>query len=142
VSCEGSGQCVIVGAYRLTGGRIEAMSAVESGGAFKAFTEITAAPPNVSTAILRAVSCTPAGQCVAVGSYYDLTEHEHAYAVFRSAKGNWADATIMRNPPGAATIPLQGGTLNGVSCLSRGCTAAGFYTTAKGAQLPLAAIRP
>ncbi len=142
VSCEGSGQCVIVGAYRPKSGRILAMSAVESGGAFKAFTEITATPPNAFTATLAAVSCTPARQCVAVGYYYDLTEHEHPYAVFRSATGHWGHATVVQSPPGAATIPLQADGLDGVSCASRGCTAAGFYTSAKGAALPMAAARP
>ena len=140
VSCQGSGKCVIVGSYRLGNGQFQAMSAVESGGDFHHFAQVTATAADAF--FLAAVSCTATGQCVAVGTYTDPANHYFPYELMRSATGHWSRPAILRTPPGAATAASRALGLAGVSCFRRGCTAAGYYTTKAGALYPMAAIQP
>jgi hypothetical protein len=135
VSCAGAGACVIVGGYGP-----QALAAVESGLTFKPARLVTAVPPNESGAVLYAVSCTASGQCVAVGNYTDTTNREHSYAVIRAATGHWVDAALVRTPPGASTGIIGVNGLFAISCVIRGCVAAGFYTHSS-SNYPWAAIR-
>lgn len=140
VSCQNSSRCVIVGEYGTSGSGVQALSAVESAGAFSAAAEVTAVPPNEVTAVLGAVSCASTGRCVAVGDYADATGHYRSYAVTRSAAGHWSSAAVVPAPADASPDPAQEDTLDGVSCFTAGCVATGFYRTKADATDPMAAV--
>jgi hypothetical protein len=142
VSCPSSTKCVIVGAYTDTSGQIQPLSAVESNDVFKAATEITTVPPGELHASLYAISCKTGGPCVAVGTYADTAKSYHAVAFTRSATGHWGYGTIVVNPPDGMTGMTDADLLEGVSCVTRGCVAAGTYVTKAGGHKPMAAIEP
>lgn len=106
------------------------MVATETGGSFAAPTELTL-PANAGTgtpgAILFGVSCTSAGNCIAVGTYTDSSGHHQAMTATETG-GSFATATELTLPANAWTNP--GAYLTGVSCSSAGnCTMVGYYVT-------------
>jgi hypothetical protein len=117
------------------------MSAVEFGGHFSAFSQVKAVPTGAVIAGLHSVSCLPNGQCVAVGNFTASSGRNLAYSVLRSATGNWSHAAAVQEPRGALTTAMQVGLLDAVSCLTGGCTAAGFYRGKTFGQNVMAAIR-
>jgi hypothetical protein len=76
------------------------------------------------------VSCAPAGNCAAGGSYTDSHGHSQAF-VASQANGTWHAAIEL---PGTGTLNKGGGAVvNSVSCASPGrCAAAGSYTDRSG----------
>jgi hypothetical protein len=70
---------------------------------------------------LSDVSCTSATACSAVGNYFSSS-----HVTLPLAEGwNGTSWSIQATPvPGSAP-----GELNGVACISSGCTAAGAYVT-------------
>jgi hypothetical protein len=142
ITCRQDGHCVIVGEYRPTPNpHVQAMSAVEFGGHFSAFSQVKAVPPGAVIAGLHSVSCLPDGQCVAVGNFTASSGRSPAYSVVRSASGKWSHAAAVQEPRGALTTAMQVGFLDAVSCLTGGCTAAGFYRGTNFGQNAMAAVR-
>jgi hypothetical protein len=142
ITCSQDGHCVIVGEYRPTPNpHVQAMSAVEFGGHFSAFSQVKAVPTGAVIAGLHSVSCLPSGQCVAVGNFTASSGRSLAYSVVRSASGNWSHAAAVQEPRGALTTAMQAGFLDAVSCLTGGCTAAGFYRGSNFGLNAMAAIR-
>jgi hypothetical protein len=69
VSCTSVGNCVGVGRYQDTSGSTQAMAATETGGIWAQATGVTTpASPFGADGVLKAVSCTSEGNCVAVGT--------------------------------------------------------------------------
>ena len=127
VSCTSAGNCVAVGAYEDIYGHYQAMAATEAGGIWAQAADITL-PSNANhlNAMLDSVSCASAGNCVAVGGYYDSSSNLQAMAVTETG-GIWAQATEVTAPANALSNPDA--VLRGVSCTSEGnCVAVGDYT--------------
>ncbi|MGO9659934.1 MAG: hypothetical protein ACLP7F_16470 [Acidimicrobiales bacterium] len=90
---------------------------------------------------MNGISCPSAGDCTAVGQYYDGTDTLQAMAATETA-GIWEPAVEVQVPgePIEATGTLPGaqeaqskGILSSVSCPSAGnCTAVGFYVPSPG----------
>ncbi len=73
-----------------------------------------------------AVSCGPAGNCSAGGSYTTAHGHSQAFVVSQT-KGSWGKAEKV---PGTAALNAgRNAQINSVSCAPAGnCSAAGYYT--------------
>src|SRR4051812_13500918 len=85
--------------------------------------------PNVA---LSSVSCASAGDCSAVGSYTDSSDHRQGLLLSKSG-GTWARGVKATLPAGAGSKPSV--RLNAVSCPSAGnCSAVGSYTDGSGKQ--------
>jgi hypothetical protein len=142
VSCASVGHCTAVGAYHDTGGKVEAMIAVESGvGTWTAIGPVAAPAAAQSEVLLRAISCPSSGACEAVGTYQDSSSNHYSWAV-SVTDGTAAQGVTVTMPPGF--VPGQEEVyeygLEAISCPSAGvCTAAGGYPyTAAAAVAPVA----
>jgi hypothetical protein len=126
VTCTSAGSCVAVGGYLDNSGRQELMAVTESKGHWGRAVQV-AAPRNAAASggSLDGVSCWRPGNCLAVGTYADASQHVQALAVAESG-GRWARATEIAVPPNAGPDP--GARLTGVACsATASCTAAGGY---------------
>src|SRR5207302_1424514 len=77
VSCASAGNCSAVGNYNDSSGHPQGLLLRETAGTWATGVEVSlpasaASSPNVS---LRSVSCASAGNCSAVGDYYDSSSH-------------------------------------------------------------------
>ena len=134
VACTSVGNCVAVGSYYDTTFARDAMVVTESGGTWGSAVEVT--PPTVASsnefAELTGVTCTSAGDCVAVGRYTDASGRYQAMAATES-DGTWGTATEITPPTGAPSNASP--IVDSVSCTSAGnCVGVGNYTDS-GTQL-------
>jgi hypothetical protein len=139
VTCTGAGDCVAVGDYTDASSDDQAMTMTETDGTWGTAAEITppTGAPSDADPELESVSCASAGNCVAVGDYYDGSATQ-AMVVSESG-GDWGQATEITQP-GDASMSSPSGHLTGVSCTSQGsCVAAGFYRNSDGLDAPMAA---
>ena len=75
------------------------------------------------------LSCASAGNCTAVGSYFDSSGHLQG-VLLSETSGTWATGVQAPLPANAGTNPSA--SAYPVSCASAGnCTAVGGYTTAR-----------
>jgi hypothetical protein len=83
VSCASAGNCVAGGFYSDGSGHAQALVASEVSGTWRAAIEVpgTATLNANGNAWTNAVSCAPAGKCVAGGFYADSSNHLQAFAV-------------------------------------------------------------
>jgi hypothetical protein len=128
VSCSSDGNCSAIGTYNKGESSKDNTTPLgvlltEEAGTWGA--GVQALPPKNAVARpaevdMRAISCTSAGNCVAVGDYVTLTLIESMLLVERA--GTWQrgfEAAQPRNPAGGPNIQLSS-----VSCASQGnCTA-------------------
>jgi hypothetical protein len=133
VACTGVGDCVAVGSYTDTANRTQAMVAGETGGSWSQASELslpTGADTTPQFARLDAVFCASAGNCTAVGYYYDGSTHLQAM-VAGETNGTWGQASELSLPANAGSNPYA--YLTSLSCTAAGdCVAAGYYTTTGG----------
>ena len=127
VSCPRRGYCAATGSYTTSTDQNAMLAVTETRGHWARAVEVR--PPSGAAtplnAYLDAVSCTAAGDCVAVGAYATRSGDYEAMAVTES-RGSWARAARVAPPAGAAADPLA--ALNDVSCSSTGnCVAVGSY---------------
>jgi hypothetical protein len=141
LSCTGTGKCVAVGGY-FPSTTSHPLSVTESGGHWTAATLIRARPSGAVSPVLRGVSCTGIGSCVAVGDYNNASGAQLPYSLIRSASGKWSTAVTVRLPVGALTGASEFAALSAVSCVNGRCVAAGYYRTAIGGLSGMAATRP
>ena len=133
LACPKLGSCAAVGQFDDTAGHARAMAVTESGGTWhQAFQLVlpsdAAGVPLVS---VKAVGCSGAGNCVAVGSYRTKTGRFVPLSVAESG-GTWAHGQHITKVPANAASPASVG-LTSVACTSAGtCTAAGNYTLKAG----------
>jgi len=139
ISCTSAGNCTAVGTYEDSFGNGQASEAIETSGTWGQAAEITA-PLNAGTnpeALLYSISCTSAGNCVAVGSYLDSSSHVQAMEA-TEISGTWRQATEVTAPPNTASNPQA--ALKGISCTSPSkCTAVGQYLDSFGNGQAMAA---
>jgi hypothetical protein len=128
VSCPSGAVCIAVG------GSFNPTAAPTLAERWNGTTWSVQATPNPSGAQssqLRAVSCTSATACTAVGDYTDSTGTQRTLA----ERWNGTTWSIEKTPnPAGATAS----GLSGVSCTATACTAVGSYTDSTGTQLTLA----
>jgi hypothetical protein len=79
------------------------------------------------------VSCASAGNCTAVGTYFDSSSGNSQGLLLTQTAGTWATGTEAPLPANAASTPAV--KLLSVSCASAGnCTAVGTYIHSSGSR--------
>ena len=132
VSCGAIGECVAVGSYVDSSGHQQGLEIPESSTAWGTGVAAllpagAASNPAVS---LTSVSCASAGDCAAVGSYNDASNHTLGLLLSESS-GTWMTGLAPTLPADAASSP--GVSLTSVSCPSAGnCDAVGSYNDTAG----------
>jgi len=136
VSCASAGNCSAGGYYAdgVTGE--QALVVSEVNGTWGTAEELPGvAALNVSGgAAVNSVSCASAGNCAAVGRYWDGSRHTQAF-VDDEVNGTWGTA---EQAPGTAALNAGGyAPLLSVSCASAGnCSAGGYYTDGANEEQP------
>jgi hypothetical protein len=140
MSCPSPGNCTAVGTYVDKSAFSEGLLVTESGGTWG--NGVTAPLPATAYSVipgpgvdLTSVSCTSAGNCVAVGSYTDNAGNvlTGQGVIFMETNGSWATGIEAPLPAGANANPETG--LSSVDCVSSGnCVAVGGYTDNASAQ--------
>ena len=129
VSCASAGNCVAVGYYSDSSYNQQGLLLTEALGTWTATEAPLPAGAGGNVASLSSVSCPSAGNCAAVGYYYD-SSHNQQGLLLTEASGTWT-ATEAPLPAGAGTDPYV--SLSSVSCASAGnCAAVGYYTDSSG----------
>ncbi len=141
VSCPAVGACTAVGSYGVSEG-LAGFVVSGSGASWGQADEIT--PPgnagpflsgSSESSLLKSVSCTGSGACVAVGQYGDTTGALDGM-ITTEVDGAWSAATEISAPADlGAYAPFHTSVdLDGVSCVTVGtCAAVGSYSIATGA---------
>ncbi len=124
LSCSSAGNCVAVGHYAVGGSQYQGLLLSETSGTWGAGVEATP-PANADWSLfLEGVSCASAGNCTAVGWYFDSEGHQGL--LLSETSGVWGTGVEARMPANGGSEPDAG--LNGVQCASAGnCTAGGNY---------------
>jgi PASTA domain len=132
VSCPSAGNCGAVG-YYFDGsvGTFDGLMLNETAGPWAIGVE-AALPANAQAqngANLDDVSCSSAGNCAALGTYWDNSLGGLDGLMLTETAGSWATGVDAALPANAA----GGGLLKAVSCVSVGdCTVVGSYTDSSG----------
>jgi hypothetical protein len=126
VSCASAGNCTAVGSYIDGSNHQQGLLLKDTAGAWTAAKASLPAGAGTDPAVdMSSVSCSSAGNCVAVGSYFDSANHLQGL-VLTEASGTWQPGVVAALPGDAASNP--GVTLNSVSCSPDGnCAAVGSY---------------
>jgi ferredoxin len=138
VTCTSAENCVGVGSYVDVSADVQPMAVTESDGVWGAATELTPPTGSVATTAgykvsLNSVTCTSAGNCVAVGEYEEapgsLSPGYQEAMVVTESGGVWYTATEASLPGDADTSASdQYANLDAVTCTSVGnCVAVGNY---------------
>jgi Divergent InlB B-repeat domain/PASTA domain len=122
VSCPSPGNCSAVGEYYDRSG-LQGLLLTEAGGQWSVGVEAVL-PANAATANpevrVNSVSCSPAGNCTGVGSYFDSSGNMQGL-LLTETEGTWATGVEAPLPANTA-----GADLDSVSCASPGnCTVVG-----------------
>jgi hypothetical protein len=135
VSCASAGNCTAGGYYTDTAGHDQAMLITEAssawGHAVKAPLPSGAAAQPYAT--IESVSCASAGDCGAVGYYYDTSGNPQG-VLLTETSGAWKNVVKAVLPAGAAAKQSVV-SVDSVSCPSVGnCAAIGSYDDSSGGQ--------
>ena len=127
-ACTPDGSCLGAGGYAV-GSSGYPMAAAESGGKWRAATEILAQPPHAIGADLYSVSCASSRLCIGAGGYGTSTAGELLAYLVSYVSGRWKDAGTVRLPANATISPVRS-FFYAVGCASDGyCVAVGDYHT-------------
>lgn len=135
IACPAAGSCVAVGSYLDRVGITQLFADAELRGKWQRAVEVRkpATTAKNGIAVLTSVSCTGAGNCVAVGAFRSKAGQQ--FLAVRDAGGRWQQALGVRTPSTAAG-PDAG--LTSVSCWKAGhCRAAGTFEDSAGHTRPL-----
>ncbi|HEX9520759.1 MAG TPA: hypothetical protein VF940_31845 [Streptosporangiaceae bacterium] len=134
VSCASAGNCAAGGLYTDGSGHVQAFVVSERNGTWGRAIEVpgSGALNAGGEAVVRSVSCAPAGNCAAGGFYSDRSIHLQAFVV-SERNGTWGKAIEV---PGSGALNQGGEAVVGsVSCAPAGnCAAGGLYTDRSGHQ--------
>ena len=134
VSCPSAGSCAALGSYTDSSGHHQGLVLSESSGTWATGVEAglpagAGTDPMVS---LDSLSCSSAGNCVAVGYYRDSSNDRQGLLLSESS-GMWATGVEASLPANAGANPNV--LLSSVSCASVGnCAAVGFYNDSSSNQ--------
>ena len=138
VSCSAPGRCTAVGLYSDTSGYVQGLLLTQASGKWARGVKATL-PANaggVQGVDLRSVSCSSAGNCSAVGIYYDSVQNTFGVRL-NQGSGKWApgfEAGLPTNADGSR----QDVEMRSVSCTSSGnCNAVGSYRDRSGNSVGL-----
>ncbi|HEV2362299.1 MAG TPA: hypothetical protein VGS21_11395 [Acidimicrobiales bacterium] len=129
VSCVSATTCEAVGNYDITGQAFQSIAAVWNGSTWREQTVSTL--PNAATTSLSSVSCTSADACTAVGYYSTASSPLISFAA------KLENGSFVAVAPGQGSGWL-GSSIGSISCVTRGCVAAGQYATPQSSSSPLA----
>jgi hypothetical protein len=137
VSCVAAGTCVAVGHFVDATAHIDGLVETRVGGSWE--TSFANLPTGVLSAngptSLTSVSCAALGDCVAVGSYVDNTDHQNGL-IERMTTGSWLTTAVRAPEPstsGTDGDSRQDSGLVSVSCSAiTFCAAVGSYDDATG----------
>ena len=110
ISCSSAGNCTAAGAYFDSSGNYQAMAATETSGTWAQATEVTA-PANAASdplAYLFGIWCSSAGNCTAVGSYFDSSGNEQAMATTETTVTPTIDGVTFGGNPTNPTVTVSG----------------------------------
>ncbi len=134
VSCASAGDCSAVGSYYDSVGSEPGLLLTETSGTWQTGIQVPL-PANANTTPmvdLSSVSCASAGDCSAVGSYYDSVGSEPGLLLTETS-GTWQTGIQAPLPANANTTPMV--DLSSVSCASAGdCSAVGSYNDSVGSE--------
>lgn len=131
ISCAMAGNCAAVGNFADAKSNDQSFVANEVRGVWQRANEVTL-PSGASTTIqnsqVHSVVCSSAGNCAAVGTYFDATQptgHEEGFEV-NEVRGVWGTARETKAPADANVDPYV--AINQVACFGVGkCVAVGSY---------------
>jgi hypothetical protein len=144
VSCPSAGACTAVGRY-VDGsaplGSYQGLVLSLTGAAWSAAAKFTL-PANASFTnpghvaqpglAIGSVSCSSAGNCMAVGSYSATSTNSESALELSETNGSWATG-VSPTPPTAVYTTSPNEQLNSVVCPAQAsCTALGIYTDSSG----------
>ena len=140
LSCASAGNCTAVGSYIDSSGHRQGLLLTQTSGTWAAAE--AALPANADQTMgvtLNSVSCVSAGNCTAVGSYWDSHsisgDLQQRGLLLTQTSGTWATGVEAPLPANAGSGPDDPAGLGSVSCVSAGnCTAAGSYYDSSGAS--------
>lgn len=131
VSCGSAANCAVGGSYVDRSRDDQGFVVSERNGKWGRAAPVPGlAALNKVAADVLSVSCGPAGNCAAGGSYYDRSGHRQGW-VATGQNGRWGRATPV---PGLAALntghdETVGAEVGSVSCApAGGCTAGGYYS--------------
>lgn len=128
VSCVSSGDCAAVGVYTDSAGNGQGLLLSKSGGTWDTGGEVglpAGASSSSQDADADSVSCSSAGNCSAVGTYFDDADQQQGFLA-TEAGGSWSAAAQLTIVSGASSNPDV--SLDSVSCAAAGnCGAGGTY---------------
>jgi hypothetical protein len=138
LSCPSAGNCTAVGTYADISGNLRGFLVSETAGTWSAAPMMPSLPANVAAnpeepTSMGGVSCTSAGNCMAVGDYTDSSGDLEGF-LWTETAGVWGTAVEATLPANAAPDPLvERYAQGGLSCPSAGnCTAVSDYTDSSG----------
>ena len=123
VSCSSPGNCAAVGFYN-NSGNSHGLLVTETSGTWQPGVEavLPANGSHTGDVTINSVSCASAGNCTAVGSYFDNATNGHGMLLTESS-GTWQQGIEPPLPANADALALTS-----VSCVSAGnCTVVGAY---------------
>ena len=128
LSCPSAGNCSAGGSYFDDSGNVQGLVLREVKGVWKAPSRLI--PPSQADAdpslTINSLSCSTAGNCVAVGSFEDTHSNGLSF-VADEVNGVWKRATNVALPANAGST-VQNSELHSVLCWSPGdCSAIGSY---------------
>ena len=129
VTCTGAGSCEAVGFYLDNHGHEQGMAASETRGRWEQAAELIM-PSNAAAnpgTFLTGISCSKAGNCVAVGSYDNDPANAFAYVAVGVVEfsGTWRRGTELGLPGNAVA---HSSAVASVACFTTGhCLGAGTY---------------
>jgi hypothetical protein len=141
IACPNAGNCSAVGGSEQRSGANQLFAVSETAGHWRP-TTIISLPTGVTSLLqdnLSGLACTHPGNCVAVGSYQDLSGELHLIAVNES-HGSWQRATrITVLPAGASSHQFP--VIGPVACISAGsCVAVGHFNPSHGGSTAMAEL--
>jgi hypothetical protein len=129
VSCVSAGTCSAVGIYN-DGSHYHGLLLSESSGVWGDGVKAIL-PARGLNVVLPAVSCASAGNCVAVGTYFDRGTGGYPGVIVTEGSGTWGAGFTAPLPADASILPDV--TFTSISCTSPGnCVAVGNYTDTSG----------
>jgi len=126
VSCASAGNCTAVGDYTDGSGNGQGLLLTLASGSWTAHEAgLPAGAASAAGVDLTSVSCGSAGNCTAVGKYFNAAGHQGV--MLTQTSGTWATGAEATLPADAASNPNV--RIDAVSCASAGnCSAVGTYT--------------
>jgi hypothetical protein len=135
IACPDAADCVAVGSFLDSDGAYVPLHVAETAGVWRTALRapLPAGTPATGSAALDAVSCTATGDCVAVGYDTDAAGRT-APVIERESHGRWSHVVAIGFPEMTPTVTA--GSLGGVACTARACTAVGRLEASDGTSAP------